>query len=73
MDIKSLLSKDADDLEKLTDTALLEYFSPYMKFIRPIKEEEKAAKEQSRQRYDVGKEAQRTLQMAQELLKKFKI
>ena len=36
MDIKELLGKNSSELEKLTDAQLLEYFSPYMKFIVPV-------------------------------------
>lgn len=73
MNIKELLSKDIDDLEKLSDAMLLEYFSPYMKFIKPVKEEEKEQRNERRQKFDTGREAQRTLQMANELLKRFNI
>lgn len=73
MDIKTLLSKDANELEKLSDKELQEYFAPYLQWIRPVKEEEKKERNNNRQKFDAGREAQRTLKMAEELAKKFGI
>ena len=74
MDIKTLLTKDSKELEKLSDVELLEFFSPYMKFIRPVKEEEKKiATNMSSRSNNIKYEAQKTMKMAEELLKKFGI
>lgn len=76
MDIKELLGKNADDLDKLTSTELTEYFMPYMQYIKPVTENEKGESSRARSnagKFDAGREAQRTLQMAQELMKKFNI
>lgn len=35
MTISTLLSKSADELEAMTDAQVLEYFGPYLVFVRP--------------------------------------
>ena len=71
MDIKTLLGKDAEELEKLSDAQLLEYFSPYLKWIKP--EVEKNDEQITKRKYDQHYEAKKTLQMAEELAKKYGI
>jgi hypothetical protein len=66
MDIKTLLSKDSIELEKLTTKELVEYFAPYMVFIKPIKDEEKTDRPKA-QRFDINNEARKSLDMAQKL------
>ena len=79
MDIKELLGKDSSELEKLTDAQLLEYFSPYMKFIVPVDikddNEKKSISVNSTggTKHYATNEAQKTMDMAQRLAKQMGI
>lgn len=77
MNIKELLGKDSKELEALSDAQLLEYFSPYMKFIVPVEtKEEKSSNgivKNKQVKHYASNEAQKTMDMAQLIAKKLGI
>jgi len=76
VNIKELLGKDIAELEKLSDAQLLEYFSPYMKFIVPVETKEEKKPSMSSGNSSGGyksSEAQKTMDMAQRLAKQMGI
>jgi hypothetical protein len=73
MSIKELLKLPHEDLAKLSEAEIKQHFAPYLKMIRPIKEEEKSGPGVVRKRRTSDDELTKTMNLAAKLAAKFGI